>query len=166
MSVKKKKFYLVRHAIAEDRDVFKQKTQKNDIYRPLTKEGKKKFLKLVQKLKKKKINLKRVFHSPFLRCVETAQLIQETIPSQLISTKSLGHGHKQSDSLDLLKKLKKNSAFVGHEPELSMLLLELGLRAKPFKKGEWRCLQQKTKKRKKIKTITYKVLWALKASRN
>ena len=166
MSVKKKNFYLIRHAQAEDREEFKKHTQKNDFYRPLTAEGKDVFLKTLKKLKKKKIKIKKVFHSPFLRCQQTAQLMEEKLSLQLTATKALGHGQEQSKLLTLFKNLKKNTAYVGHEPELSMLLLTLNLRAKPFKKGEIRCLQQKTKRKNKKKVISYKVLWALKPSRN
>ncbi len=162
------KFFLVRHAVAMDREDFKKLSTQSDFYRPLTQHGRKKFLKSLKTLHKKKIKISNIYTSPYLRCLQTAEMLSEAFRTP--SPKPLNAlSHQESTQrstskmLRALDKLKKNSCLVGHEPELSELLQEL-LPSKEhvsFKKGELRCLKKTKKGYKKC----YKELWSLKPSR-
>lgn len=104
--------YIVRHAIAEPRD-----GAWADHDRPLTIEGIERFEKSVKGLRKLKVELDTVLHSPWRRAVETAQRL----------TPLLGGGRREElESLvcapdeSLLPALVGESvALVGHQPWLA-----------------------------------------------
>jgi phosphohistidine phosphatase SixA len=139
----KKLVCLVRHAKAMDREDFKGK---DDSLRPLTPEGEKKFEKTLKRLKKAKIKIKHSYHSPFLRCAQSAKILESCFKIKSKPSKKLAHGGKTSDFYSFLLKVKKNSAIISHEPELSELMLLLGIKGPLFKKGELRVLEIKKKK--------------------
>lgn len=130
----KKVIYLIRHAKALDREDFKGK---DDSLRPLTAKGISEFEETLKK-SKKKIKIKASFHSPFIRCVQTAHLVERAYKIKSKPLPVLSHGTDASDVLKYLFSCPHQSAFIGHEPELSELCLLLGLEGKLFKKGEIR----------------------------
>jgi phosphohistidine phosphatase SixA len=147
----KKIICLIRHARAMEREDFKGK---DDSKRPLTLKGEKKFKKTLKKIKKEKIKIKHSFHSPFLRCKETAKILESVYKINSKATKKLAHGQDMNKLLPFLLKAKNHTAFIGHEPELSELFLLLGLQAPLFKKGELRLVEIK----KKNKKTSYKLM--------
>ena len=159
------KFYLVRHALAMEREDFQKESSKGDFYRPLTPRGRRRFQRILKRLKNKNVPIKHLYSSPYLRCMQTAKMLAETLGVKKVRPlKALAHqnslGTSSKKFLRELKTLRKYSYFVGHEPELSQLMADLKLPKKDlvkFKKGEVRCLE-------KIGS-TYKVLWSLKPSR-
>lgn len=152
----KKILYLVRHAKAMEREEFKGT---NDSLRPLIPEGEKKFEKTLKKLKKRKIKIKGSFHSPFLRCKQSAAILEKVYKVKSRSHKALAHGEKILKVYALLLKAKKHTALIGHEPELSELMLLLGHNnTRPFKKGEVRSLEIKKKKKQysfRVKALSH-----------
>jgi len=137
----KKVIYLIRHAKAMDREDFKGK---DDSFRPLTPKGISEFEETLKR-SKKKTKIKTSFHSPFLRCAQTARLIEKTYKIKSQPLLDLSHGTDVSTLLKHLFACPDQSAFIGHEPELSELCLLLGLKGKLFKKGEIRKISIKLK---------------------
>lgn len=131
----KKTIYLVRHAKATDRNLF---NNKDDSLRPLIPEGIKKFQNTLKRLKNKKVNIQHAYHSPFLRCVQTAELLEKTYKIKSQKLALLAHGIDVSKIVPILFQVPNHSALIGHEPELSEICLHLGLKSKVFKKGELR----------------------------
>lgn len=124
--------YLIRHAIALDAEP----GQSNDA-RPLSAEGIQKFTEVVRGLKRLGVRLDRLYHSPKLRAVQTAELLVPLLDGETEVTPYLA----TDPSPDLLKSLVGESVgLVGHEPWMSELCAWLltGRRSGghfPFKKG-------------------------------
>lgn len=100
--------YLIRHAIAEDRrpDLF-------DGERQLTSEGRDRFASIVQALNVAGIRFDRVYHSPWTRAVQTAELLAPLCDGSLEPTDSLATSPEE----DFFRSLQGESvACVGHEP--------------------------------------------------
>jgi phosphohistidine phosphatase len=124
--------FLVRHAIAA-----KALPGQSDDARPLTPEGIERFRLMVKLLKKLGFSFDRLYFSPKLRAVQTAELLRPLLRGEAEVTPHLA----ESPSSALLEQLRGESvALVGHEPwmgELCAWLLtaeRLGERF-PFKKG-------------------------------
>ena len=106
--------YLVRHAVAVARE---QDFAEPD--RPLTAEGTASFEAVVGGLKNLGIKLDRVYHSPWLRAIQTAELL-----SPLLQGESVVHaGLIATPGPELLADLQgEQVALVGHRPWLNELL--------------------------------------------
>lgn len=143
--------YLVRHAIAEDREVFKA-TGLPDHLRPLTPLGQKKMVKISKWLSAMIPEpLDFVIESPLLRSKQTLDILMEDLTAKCRLEFSL---LDPSNAPELLveKILTMNGSqilCVGHEPHLSDLLaLFLGFDSNfqspfKFKKGGVACLSFK-----------------------
>lgn len=125
--------YLVRHAIAEE-----ALPGQPDDTRPLSAEGVKRFREVVKGLKRLGIRFDRLYHSPKLRAVQTANLLGDVLKGESEVTPYLA----EPPSTKLLKTLQgERVALVGHEPWTGQLcaLLLLGdpdsAGAFEFKKG-------------------------------
>lgn len=105
---------MVRHAVAVARD---QGFAEPD--RPLTPEGIAGFKAVVAELKKLGIKLDRLYHSPWLRAIQTAELL-----SPVLQGESVVHaGLIGTPAAELLADLQgKQVALVGHRPWLNELL--------------------------------------------
>lgn len=121
--------YLVRHAIALEGTP--------DDARPLSEEGRERFAEVVKGLKKLGVELDRIYHSPKLRAVQTADLLTPILKGKTEVTPYLA----EAPSLELLATIQgKRVALVGHEPWISDLCAWLVTGEKqghqfPFKKG-------------------------------
>ena len=103
--------FLIRHAIAED--------GADDDVRPLSSKGIKRFKQTVTGLEALDIRFNRVLHSPKLRAVQTAELLQRLLDG----TKEQSPLLAISPSAAVLELLVGDVvAVVGHEPHLSTLL--------------------------------------------
>jgi len=141
--------YIIRHAEAEPAGFGLE-----DAHRPLTKKGRESFAREVRGLERLGVAFDRIYHSPLLRAVETADLL---VP--LLDGQGAARGESRvTDELaraprkELLSELEgERVALVGHEPHVSDLvaLLVLGWRVfEPvarggvidFKKGAVACL--------------------------
>lgn len=125
--------FLVRHAAAEPR-----RQGRDDSARPLTATGKKKFRQVVGGLEALGIGFDQLLHSPWLRAVETADLLAPLLDGE----RRVSPGLASAPTPALLRELTgERIALVGHEPWMGDLLAWLTVgeaeegRAFLFKKG-------------------------------
>ena len=103
--------FLIRHAIAEER-----RAGLPDAQRALTKKGRTRFEAIVQSLDRAGFRFDRVYHSPWLRAAQTAELLTPVTVGPLIATEGLA----QSPDPDFFASLAgEKVACVGHEPWMS-----------------------------------------------
>ena len=103
--------FLIRHAIAEER-----RAGLPDAQRALTKKGRTRFEAIVQSLDRAGFRFDRVYHSPWLRAAQTAELLIPVADGPLIATEGLA----QSPDPDFFASLTgEKVACVGHEPWMS-----------------------------------------------
>ena len=106
--------YLVRHAAAVGRD-----QGFADPDRPLTPEGAAAFKKVVAGLKKLGVRLDRIYHSPWLRAVQTAELLTPVLRGESV----VHAGLVRTPAPELWADWQgDNVAVVGHRPWLNELL--------------------------------------------
>ena len=124
--------FLIRHAIAEDR-----RPSLPDAQRELTERGRARFEAIVESLHRSRFRFDRVYHSPWLRAVQTAELLTPINDGPLVPTGELAQPPRSEffASLD-----GRSVACVGHEPWMSdaLSLLTTGDPHGPwlrFKKG-------------------------------
>lgn len=102
---------LIRHAIADEGP--------DDAARPLSKEGRRRFLKSVETLARLGVRFEKVLHSPKRRALETAELLRPVCAGAFEVTPLL----TREPTRDLLPLLDVHElAVVGHQPHLSALL--------------------------------------------
>jgi phosphohistidine phosphatase len=125
--------WLVRHAVAEAK-----KSDLPDAARALTAKGRDRFVKAVKGLERLGVRFDRMYHSPKLRAVETAEALVPLLDGETIVTPHLA----SAPSPKLLDEVKgERVALVGHDPYLSSLVawLVVGQKDKgrkfPMKKG-------------------------------
>lgn len=106
--------YVIRHAIAVP-----SSASVRDDTRPLTPEGRERFAYAVRGLQRLGIEFDRLYHSPWLRAVETAELL-----TPLLRGESAVHpGLATAPTREFLASLRGESiAVVGHEPWLTQLV--------------------------------------------
>jgi phosphohistidine phosphatase len=132
---------LIRHAIAVPDDA-----APSDAERALTREGSKRFRQVVRSLERLGLGLDHVFHSPWLRAVQTAELLEPVLADELgrvLHATPLLTDTPGEALLGLAQGLPGDArvGFVGHEPWMGELLalLVTGATAHaarmPFKKG-------------------------------
>lgn len=111
--------YLIRHGIAESRDI-----EKEDAKRILTSKGITKTQKVAQKLAYLDLKFNIIITSPYIRAKETAIILQQAkLTSQIIEHSSLIPEGNILEWINWLQhsdyKDSKSIALVGHEPDLS-----------------------------------------------
>lgn len=112
--------FLIRHAIAEERRVGLV-----DADRELTDKGRARFALVVEHLQRTGFRFDEVYHSPWLRAAQTAELLAPLHDAELTPTEGLA----QAPRADFFASLTGESvACVGHEPWLSdtVSLLTIG----------------------------------------
>ncbi|MBW2380730.1 MAG: histidine phosphatase family protein [Deltaproteobacteria bacterium] len=103
--------FLIRHAIAE-----KRRAGLPDAQRALTDKGRIRFAAMVQSFDQAGFRFDRVYHSPWLRALQTAELLTSINDGPLIPTEGLA----QSPRPDFFASLTGETvACVGHEPWMS-----------------------------------------------
>ncbi len=115
---------VVRHAIAEERDVF-AKNNDNDDERPLTKRGIERMREGARGLSRLVEHIDVLAYSPLVRAHQTAEILAKAIkPSKQLELPELTPGTGAAAITDWLQQLAPQSAFclVGHEPDLSELI--------------------------------------------
>ncbi|MDP2313984.1 MAG: phosphoglycerate mutase family protein [Pseudomonadota bacterium] len=136
--------YLIRHATAADAPAgttpegLPEGIDAADADRPLTPRGARRFCEVVRGLERLGIGFDRVYHSPLLRAVQTAELLDGLVTGEtIVSTHLAG----PPSELFLTSLDGDRVAVVGHQPWLGELLgiLTLGTveagRAFTWKKG-------------------------------
>lgn len=131
--------YIFRHAWAEEPD---QVRWPDDSQRPLTPEGRKRFRRFARRLLRRDIHLGMIGSSPYLRCLETAEiLIAESRDSVVVeAVPALApQGHPEevlSWIKDRIHQFQGNVTLVGHSPDVEQLVsLLIGGGQIKFNKG-------------------------------
>ena len=116
----------IRHAIAEEREVFHSPHPKSDALRPLTEQGEKKFRKAAQGLHKIFGAPHLIVSSPYKRALQTAQIFANLYNNMEISQTELLTPEKKPDLfinwIETQEKFYERIVVVGHEPHLSHLI--------------------------------------------
>ena len=124
--------FLIRHAIAEER-----RLDLLDADRALTDKGRSRFEAVVRSLDRSGYRFDRVYHSPWLRAAQTAELLAPIVDGAMISADGLAERPRPEFFASLEG---EQVACVGHEPWMSdaLSLLTTGDPHGPwlrFKKG-------------------------------
>jgi phosphohistidine phosphatase len=114
--------YVIRHAIAVPRS-----PDLEDAERPLTPRGRRRFAGAVQGLRRLGVELDRLYHSPWRRAVETAELLRPVVHGETVPLTALAAA-PQTALFDALA--GDVVGVVGHEPWLGELIA-LGLTLRP-----------------------------------
>jgi phosphohistidine phosphatase len=112
--------FLVRHGIAEDHG-----TRATDAERRLTEEGREKTARVAKEFRKRVPRVSVIFHSPFVRAVETAEIFAGEFPkTRREAAKGLTPMDSAKSALPLLAGFGEDDCvmLVGHEPHLSSLV--------------------------------------------
>lgn len=118
--------YIVRHAIAEQRD--SNSSEQEDSQRPLTDEGRKKMRKIARGLQELGVQIDLLLTSPYVRAADTALILQKKLnldKEVLVTTDNLIPG---GEADRLVKEINdrlgsaQSVAIVGHEPGLSRFI--------------------------------------------
>lgn len=119
----KQELIIVRHAIAEDREVF-QRTGLPDSQRPLTDKGIKKFRKISSWLSAQLDEVDLLCESPLTRSQQTVDILSEDLEfKKRITLSELDPEHPPEKVCKKLDSLKwKRAVICGHEPHLSHLI--------------------------------------------
>ena len=106
--------FLVRHAIAVP-----SAPERPDAARPLTAEGRAKFVKAVRGARALGWKLDRLYHSPLTRAVQTAELLRPLLDGPCTALPDLARAPDE----EMLAHIEgARVALVGHEPHLGALL--------------------------------------------
>jgi len=120
--------YIFRHAWAEEPS---EVCWPDDSLRPLTKEGRTRFRRLARRLARRGVNPRLVVTSPYLRCVETAEILVATSqePMMMETVPFLAPGGDIQALIEWTQSradhLRGDLAWVGHAPDVSEILAAL-----------------------------------------
>ena len=114
------RLYFVRHGIAED-------LAASDFVRALTKRGRRRVATSANVMKRLGIEPVRIFSSPRLRARQTAEIIAEELDMPVMISEAVNFGFDLGDARSLTRKLDADDEvmFVGHNPDMSLLVSEL-----------------------------------------
>ncbi|HVI94185.1 MAG TPA: histidine phosphatase family protein [Anaeromyxobacter sp.] len=115
---------VIRHAIAEDREVFAA-THQDDALRPLTVKGRRRFAEAVRGLRTLVESIDVLATSALARAIQTGEIVAEAY--DLTRATQLGELAPEADPASLPSWLRRHGArsmvaIVGHEPHLSRLV--------------------------------------------
>ena len=110
------KLFVIRHAIAEDRQ-----PDLDDAARELTGEGVRKMKQVVRGLRELDVELARVLTSPWTRALETAKLLAPVSSGPPVATELLCQSPR-AELLAMIAERGETTGVVGHEPWLGELV--------------------------------------------
>lgn len=110
------RLYVIRHAIAED-----PAPEQADAQRELTKDGRRKMKKVVKGLRALDITFERLITSPWLRAVQTTELLAPLCDTAPFTT-DLMCQPPRAELLAAIAERNETTAVVGHEPWLGELV--------------------------------------------
>jgi len=117
------KLYLIRHTEAID---YETESVRSDEYRFITPKGRRIAINVFKMLKDEMIDLEKIFTSPLIRSVQTAELLAVTVKykNDVEIANELTLSSTPDKILHLLKRnsIFKSIALVGHEPMMSNLV--------------------------------------------
>jgi phosphohistidine phosphatase len=106
--------FVIRHAIAVPGSMLLA-----DADRPLSPKGRARFSQAVMGLQRLKVRFDRLYHSPWLRAAETAELLAPVLDGKAVCSPALARAPSQA-LLDAL--VGERVALVGHEPWMGELV--------------------------------------------
>lgn len=114
------RLYFVRHGIAED-------LATSDFDRELTKRGRRRVFASAKVMKRLGIAPRQIFSSPRLRSLQTAEIIAEALGMPVTISEAINFGFDLADLRRLTRNLDADDEvmFVGHNPDMSLLVSEL-----------------------------------------
>lgn len=124
--------FVIRHAIAAE-----PSPERPDATRPLTADGREKFVQAVRGARKLGWRFDRLYHSPLVRAVQTAELLRPLVDGQMVALPDLA---KAPDEEMLAHLEGERVAVVGHEPHLGTLTA--WLMAGDAERGERFCFKK------------------------
>ena len=108
--------YFFRHGIAVDRE---DPTVTSDADRPLTDEGRRKTRSAAKGLERLELGIDRIFTSPWLRAVETAEIVADVLGMDRAELPELAGNRSVDELLGALSRQRDERVLlVGHEPLL------------------------------------------------
>jgi phosphohistidine phosphatase len=116
--------YVIRHGIADAHAA-------SDFDRRLTAEGRERFAASVRGLERLGVRLDQVLHSPLLRAVETAELLEPLLDGPLTVLDALADAPDER-LFHALERAPEHVALVGHEPWLSQFVAWLACGERRF----------------------------------
>ncbi len=124
------RLYFVRHGIAED-------LAASDFDRALTKRGRRRVETSAKVMKRLGIMPERIFSSPRLRARQTAEFIAAALGAPVTLSEAVNFGFDLADVRRLTTDLEAETEvmFVGHNPDMSLLVSEITGVDAPMKKG-------------------------------
>lgn len=124
------RYYFVRHGIAED-------LSSSDFARELTKRGRRRIASAAKVIKQLGVQPSAIFASPRLRALQTAEIIAEELELQVTVSEAVNFGFDLSDVLSLTRGMRYDDEFmfVGHNPDMSVLVSEMTGSDVGMKKG-------------------------------
>lgn len=112
---------LFRHGIAQDKDLGIP-----DGERRLTREGKEKMERIAPGFARLVPDVEAIYSSPLVRAMETAEFLAKACDLSVRTTDVLKPGSSAADFRRLLGEISdRRAVFVGHEPNLSAIMLDL-----------------------------------------
>ena len=117
--------YIVRHAWAEERDPLRYS---DDSLRPLTKEGRARFVAVAKKLAQRGVAPDLIATSPYLRCRQTAEILAKRMSPEvaIVESEFLAPGGSLPKLLEWTSRQEKKSvAWVGHAPDVEQCVARL-----------------------------------------
>ncbi|MCY3779737.1 MAG: phosphohistidine phosphatase SixA [Chloroflexi bacterium] len=114
------RYYFVRHGIAED-------MAESDFSRELTGRGRRRVATSAAVMKRLNLRPARIYSSPRLRARQTAEIIGDTLdlPVSLADEVNFGFDLSDINSLTRNMRIDDEVMFVGHNPDMSLLVHEL-----------------------------------------
>jgi len=114
------KLYFLRHGIAED-------MTESDFVRELTARGRRRVAQSARVLRRLNLRPQRIYSSPRLRSRQTAELIAAALDRPVTLADEVNFGFDLDDVRDLTRGLdsKAEIMFVGHNPDMSLLVHQL-----------------------------------------
>ena len=124
------RLYFLRHGIAED-------LATSDFDRELTKRGRRRVLASAKVMARLGIAPRQIFSSPRLRARQTAEIVAEALDMPVTLSEAVNFGFDLADARRLTRNLSADDEvmFVGHNPDMSLLVSELTGVDAPMKKG-------------------------------
>jgi len=118
------KLYILRHAIAEERD---EDLYPDDSLRPLAPKGKRKMAKMAEQLEDMDIQIDLIVSSPYVRAYETAKIVRKAFELNKNELALSDHLAPSGIAKDLINEINEiypvgHLMLVGHQPYLSDLI--------------------------------------------
>lgn len=114
------RYFFVRHGIAEELD-------DSDFARELTERGRSRVSNASAVIRDLGIRPAKIYTSPRLRALQTAEIIAETLGMEVTVSEALNFGFDLSDVQSLSRDMRADDEimFVGHNPDMSLLVHKL-----------------------------------------